>query len=306
MNFKGRHILSTKQFDRKSLLSLFSDAKKMEGLFKKGSKMLSGKIMASLFFEASTRTRFSFEIAMLKLGGKVVSNFDMQLTSAIKKMETLEDTGKVVSQMVDVIVVRHPEVGAVARIAEGSDVPVINAGEGALEHPTQGLLDLYTIWKEKGKLDGLTVGLVGDLKYSRVLHSDADLLKFFDVKFILVSPEELKMPQKMKADLSRASRIYVETENLASVVSEMDVLSCNRLQKERFKTPADCEKFRGTFQVNAALLKSAKKDMIILNPLPRIEELDRDVDSDPRAKYFGQVRNGIVVRMALLKQLLIG
>lgn len=306
MKFKGQHILSTKQFDKKDLLSLFSEAKKMEKIFKKGSDLLSGKIMASLFFEASTRTRFSFEVAMLKLGGKVVSNFDMQLTSAIKKMETLEDTGKVVSQLVDVVVVRHPEVGAVAKIAEGSDVPVINAGEGALEHPTQGLLDLYTIWKEKGRIDGLTVGLVGDLMYSRVLHSDADLLKFFDVKFVLVSPSELQLPQEMKDGLRKAGRTYIETENLPSVVGEMDVLSCNRLQKERFSNPADCEKFRGSFRVNAALLKKAKKDMIILNPLPRIEELDTEVDKDPRAKYFEQVKNGVVVRMALLKKILIG
>jgi len=301
MDFQGQSILSTEQFDRDSLLDLMKEAEMMEEVFKQGGNdILKGKLMAAVFFEPSTRTRFSFETAMLRLGGMVVSNPDMMKNSSIKKNETLWDTGKVLSQMVDVIAMRHPNPGTVAKLAEGSDVPVLNAGDGSNEHPTQGLLDLYTIWKKFGRFDGLKVALVGDLKNSRVLHSDADLLKHFDVEFVLVSPEELALPPKFKDGIS-----FRETENIHEVIGDLDVISCNRLQEERFENPADCQKYRGSFIITTELLKGAKSDLIILNPLPRMEELPTDVDDDPRAKYFEQVHNGVIIRMALLKKVLL-
>jgi aspartate carbamoyltransferase catalytic subunit len=305
MKFEGRHILSTKQFDKSALIALFEKAGEMEEQIKEGkSDILSGKILASLFFEPSTRTRFSFEAAMQRLRGGVVSNADMMNTSSLTKLETLYDTGKVVSQIADVIVMRHPEAGSVAKLAEGSDVPVINAGDGPSEHPTQGLLDLYTIWKNYGKIDGLTIGLVGDLKNSRVLHSNSDLLKHFDVKFVLVSPEELCLPEEIENDLKESGCEFVKTDDLLGSVGDMDVLNCNRLQVERFKNSEDAEKYRGSFQVNNEILKAAKKDMIVLCPLPRMEEILKEVDDDPRAKYFQQVENGVAVRMALLAKVL--
>lgn len=294
MDYKGQHILSTKQFDKDGLLELFEEAKRMET---EGGD-LSGKLMATLFYEPSTRTRFSFEVAMNRLGGMVISNADMMTTSSHKKRETLEDTGKVVSKMVDVIVMRHPEAGSVAKLASKSEVPVINAGDGSSEHPTQGLLDLYTVWKEKGTLDGLIWGMVGDLKNSRVFHSQADLLRHFDVKFVLVSPEGLEMP----TDYINGE--YRESKELAVVISEMDVISSNRIQEERFANPEEAEKYRGAFVIDEVMMRGAREDAILLNPLPRVDEIAVGVDDDPRAKYFDQVERGVYVRMALLKKVL--
>ncbi|MFH1534072.1 MAG: aspartate carbamoyltransferase [Nitrospirota bacterium] len=294
MDYKGQHILSTKQFDKDGLLELFEETKKMET---EGGD-LSGKLMATLFYEPSTRTRFSFEAAMNRLGGRVISNADMISTSSHKKRETLEDTGKVVSKMVDVIVMRHPEVGSVAKLASKSEVPVINAGDGASQHPTQGLLDIYTVWKERGTLDGLIWGMVGDLKNSRVFHSQADLLRHFDVKFVLVSPEGLEMP----TDYINGE--YRESKELASVIGEMDVISSNRIQEERFGSPEDAEKYKGAFVIDEVMMRGVKEDAILLNPLPRVDEITVGVDLDPRAKYFDQVENGVYVRMALLKKVL--
>lgn len=303
MDFKGQHILSAKQFDKKGLLVLFEEAKKMEKVFANGeSDILKGKILASLFFEPSTRTRFSFEISMLRLGGKVVSNFDMLRTSSLKKFETLYDTGKCISQMVDVIVMRHPDASAVTKLAQGSDVPVISAGEGAEEHPTQALLDLYTIWKEKGGFDGLTIGMVGDLKYSRVQHSQCELLKHFDVKFIFVSSPGLKMPDGIVMTLSGHN--VTIGEHVDDFVPEMDVISVSRVQSERFPSEEEYKKYAGTFVINEDVMKRAKKDALLLHPLPRVDEIAFDVDIDPRAKYFEQIKNGVAVRMALLKLIL--
>lgn len=294
MDFQGQHILSTNQFDKDGLLALFEEAKKMES---EGGD-LKGKLMATLFYEPSTRTRFSFEAAMNRLGGGVISNADMMTTSSHKKRETLEDTGKVVSKIVDVIVMRHPEKGSVAKLAAKSEVPVINAGDGASEHPTQGLLDLYTVWKEKGTLDGLIWGMIGDLKNSRVFHSQADLLRHFDVKFVLVSPEGLEMP----TDYINGE--FRESKDLASVIADMDVISTNRIQEERFANPDDAEKYKGAFVIDEVMMNGAKADAVLLNPLPRVDEITVKVDSDPRAKYFDQVENGVYVRMALLKKVL--
>jgi len=306
MKFKGQHILATKQFDREGLLDLFVEAKKMEKVLsdaKKGkeSKILAGKILVTLFYEPSTRTRFSFEAAMLRLGGKVLSNADMLQTSSVKKLETLEDTGKVVSQMADVVVMRHPEPGSVAVLAGQSDVPVINAGDGSNEHPTQALLDLYTIWKEFGKIDGLTIGMIGDLKNSRVQHSQYGLLKYFKVKFVLVSPRGLEMPAPILKEMAGAAKVVLTPEEM---VANADVISVSRIQKERFVSEREYRKFVGQFVVDAALMKKAKKNAIVMQPLPRVDDIAVEVDKDPRARYFDQVKNGVAVRMALLKKVL--
>lgn len=306
MKFKGEHILSTQQFDKEGLMSLFAEAKKMEKVIAeakngKESKVLAGKIMATLFYEPSTRTRFSFEAAMIRLGGRVLSNADMMQTSSIKKLETLEDTGKVVSQIADVIAMRHPEQGSVAVLAERSDVPVINAGDGSNEHPTQALLDLYTIWKEFGRIDGLTIGMIGDLKNSRVQHSQFGLLKHFKVKFVLVSPRGLEMPAAILKEMGSAAKVVLTPEDM---VASADVISVSRIQKERFVSEREYKKFVGQFVVDAELMKKAKKTAIVMQPLPRVDDIAVEVDSDPRARYFDQVGNGVAVRMALLKMVL--
>lgn len=301
MEFKGQHILTSTQFDKASLLELFKTAAEMEDVISKlgSTDLLKGRVMATLFFEPSTRTRFSFETAMHRLGGSVISNPNMLTNSSLTKLETLADTGKVVSQMADVIVARHVEKGGVAAIAEGSDVPVMNAGDGPGEHPTQGLLDLYTIWKEKGRLDGLTVGMVGDLKYGRVPHSELQLLSHFDVKFVFVSPEALKMPNDFCKGIEA-----VESEHLDAHIGEMDVISMTRVQKERFDDEQEYEKYADAYILDAKLMQKAKNDAIVLHPLPRVKEISVDLDDDPRAKYFDQVGNGVALRMALLLKVL--
>lgn len=305
MEFKGQHILSTKQFNKEDLLALFEEARKMEEVLARGgSDLLKGKIMATLFFEPSTRTRFSFETAMLRLGGSVISNPDMMATSSLRKMESLIDTGKTVSRMADIIVMRHPEAGTVHELATSSIVPVLNAGDGPAEHPTQALLDVYTIWKEKGRLDGLTIGMVGDLKNGRVPHSQCRLLKHFEVKFVFVSPEALKMPDDIVQELKENSREMRITENIEEAISEMDVIGMTRVQKERFASEEEYKKYAGIFVLDPVLMHKAKSDAIVIHPLPRVDEISVDLDSDPRAKYFDQVHNGVVLRMALLSKIL--
>lgn len=306
MSIKGQSILSSKQFDRESLLSLFEEAKRMEEV-KNGPGScddLKGKVMASVFFEPSTRTRFSFESAMLRLGGKVISNPDMLKNSSVKKRETLFDTGKVLSQLADVIAMRHPEQGSVAEMEKGSDVPVMNAGDGPGDHPTQGLLDVYTMYKTFGKLDGLTVGMVGDLKYGRVPHADAHLLSHFGVKFVFVAPEALMMPREIVDHLRGKGLEVVETESLEEVIGELDVIGMTRVQEERFESTEEYQKYAGAYILGRELMSNAKAEAIVLHPLPRVDEIEVDLDEDPRCKYFEQVHNGVCVRMALLKQVL--
>lgn len=306
MEWKGQHILSTKQFDKQALLEILAEAKEMEKVIALGgSDILSKKIMATIFFEPSTRTRFSFETAMHRLGGRVISNADMMGTSSVKKRETLKDTGKMVSQFADVVVMRHPQAGAVAELASFSDVPVMNAGDGPADHPTQGLLDLYTIWKNKGGFDGLTIGMVGDLKYGRVVHSEADLLKYFGVKMIFVTPKGLEMPREIVEDLRAAGCDVTEVEDLEAVIGELDVISMTRIQEERFESVEEYKKYEGAYVLDREMLAKAKSDAIVLHPLPRVDEISTDIDDDPRSKYFEQVRNGVAIRMALLKKVLL-
>lgn len=304
MSFTGNHLLSAAQLSKEQIERVLEVARSMEPFARKesSSDLLVGKVLATLFFEPSTRTRFSFETAMVRLGGNVISNGMMNETSSIKKRETLYDTGKVVSAYADVIAMRHPEIGSVAALAEGATVPVINAGDGAGDHPTQGLLDLYTIWKRFGRLDGLTFGMVGDMKHSRVVHAQCELLKHFGKnRFVFVAPEGLKIPQALKETLLAAGHEVSEKEDLESVIGSLDVLSNTRIQEERFPSVEAFEAVRGRYSITVNLMKQAKAEMIVLDPLPRVDDqVAVAVDDDVRAKYFEQVTNGVAVRMALL------
>lgn len=308
MNFEGHHILSAREFSKEDIELILKVAGEMEpyACKEKALDLLSGKVLATLFFEPSTRTRFSFETAMLRLGGGVISNYTMSESSSIKKRESLYDTGKTVSRFADVIAMRHPMAGAVRELALGAEVPVINAGDGSADHPTQGLLDIYTIHKKFGHFGGLTYGLVGDLKNSRVVHSQLTLLKNFGPaearpKFICVAPHGLELPEELKEELKKTGCEIHETTDLEEVIGAFDVLSNTRIQEERFESKEAFEKYRGIYKITPELLRGAKKDMIILDPLPRVDgQLAVSVDSDPRAKYFEQVQNGVAVRMALL------
>ena len=270
----------------------------MEETAKKGSKMLHGKILATLFFEPSTRTRLSFEAAMNKLGGTTIG-FAEPKVAAIKKGENLADTIRVVENYADVLVLRHPLEGAARLAAEFSDVPVINAGSGAEEHPTQALLDLYTILKEKGTIDGLNITLMGDLRYGRTVHSLAYALSLYDVNLTLVSPELLRMRREVSDAIKQRINI-VECSAVEDVLPETDVLYVTRIQEERFPDPAEYAKVSGTYKIDISTLEGAKEDLIIMHPLPRVDEIAHEVDDTPYARYFQQVWNGIVTRTALL------
>lgn len=301
-----QHLLHSAELTPQDIMDILDRAegflKTVEGRSK--LNLAEGKILATLFYEPSTRTRFSFETAMLRLGGMVISNADMGATSSAKKGETLYDTGKMVSTFADIIAMRHPQTGSVAELAKGSSVPVVNAGDGAGDHPTQGLLDIFTVRKCLGRLNELTVAMVGDLKNSRVVHSQCEYLMHFEgVKFLLVSPEGLRLPTEMVQRL-RSKFEVVETVDLASMMGEMDVLSHTRIQEERFATQEEYLKYKGVYVLTPELMKKAKSTMVVIHPLPRVDEIDLEVDSDPRAKYFVQPTYGVAVRMAILAKLL--
>lgn len=306
MNFEDENILSSDQFSREDLDRLFSVTSAMlpfathsSGVSQNGA--LRGRILATLFFEPSTRTRFSFETAMLRLGGHVISNHTMDLTSSIAKGETLYDTGKVMSTFADIIVMRHPEPGSVEKLASSATIPVINGGDGASDHPTQGLLDLYTIQKNVKNPDSFTMVIVGDLKNSRVAHAQCRLLKNYkDVKFIFVSPEALKMPDEIVSGLKEKGFNVTETEDFVTALPMADVLSVTRVQKERFSSEKEYEKFKGMYVLTSELLNKLKSDAVVISPLPRVDEISPECDRDPRCKYFEQVKYGVALRMALL------
>jgi len=274
----------------------------MEQTAKKGSDMLHGKILATLFFEPSTRTRLSFESAINKLGGTAIG-FAEPKVAAIKKGENLADTIRVVDNYADVMVLRHPLEGAARLAAEFASVPVINAGSGAEEHPTQALLDLYTILKEKRTIDGLNITLMGDLRYGRTVHSLAYALSLYNVKLSLISPELLRMRREVSSLIKKKIEV-VEGTKIEEVLPETDVLYVTRIQEERFPDPAEYAKVSGTYKIDVPTLKNAKEDMIIMHPLPRVDEIDPEVDNTPHARYFQQVWNGIVTRIALLALIL--
>lgn len=297
-NFTDRDIISIRDFTREEIDYMLEVAGRMEPLAKSGSDMLRGKILATLFFEPSTRTRLSFEAAMYKLGGGTIGFAEPEAAS-ITKGETLADTMRVVESYSDVIVLRHPLEGAARFAAEYAGIPVMNAGSGAEEHPTQALLDLYTIRKERGTIDGLNVALLGDLRYGRTVHSLAYGLSNYDVRLYLISPALLRMRREILDEIKGKIEIVDDTD-LEEAVPELDILYVTRIQKERFPDLGEYEKVRGSYMITIDTLKRAKEDSIVLHPLPRIDEITPEVDMTPHAKYFGQVWNGVVVRMALL------
>ena len=296
-----QHILESQQFDRAFLESLFQSATELEG---KRDSYLKGKILASLFYEPSTRTRLSFESAMLRLGGSVLGTENAGEFSSAMKGETLEDTIRVIGRYADVIVLRHPQAGASDRAASVSPVPIINAGDGAGQHPTQALLDLYTINRERGSIDGARIACVGDLKNGRAVRSMVYLLAKFDgISFTFVSPPELAMQADIKEYLGRHNIPFTETADLEEAMRSSDVVYQTRLQKERFADKADAERFAGMYTITHALADTMKEGAIIMHPLPRVDEISLDTDTSPHAAYFKEAYYGLLIRMALLKHL---
>ncbi len=263
-----------------------------------------GKKLATLFFEPSTRTRLSFEAAMLDLGGNVLG-FSSASSSSASKGESVQDTVRTVSQYVDIIAMRHPREGAPLAASLRSDVPVINAGDGGHNHPTQTLADLTTIRREKGRLTDMTIGVCGDLKFGRTVHSLVEAMaRYPGVRFVMISPEELKTPDYVTRSLSAQGVEYRETASLEEAMGELDVLYMTRVQRERFFNEEDYVRLKDSYILTPEKLESARRDLIVMHPLPRVNEISRQVDDDPRACYFKQVKNGKFVRMALILMLL--
>lgn len=304
-SFAGQDILSVSQFDRTKLEYVSGVAHEMRVLVERfgGADLLQGKILANLFYEPSTRTSSSFMAAMMRLGGQVIPINNVQYSS-VSKGESLPDTIRTLESYSDVIVIRHPEVGAAATAAYYAEKPVINAGDGVGEHPTQALLDLFTIVEELGKVDGLTITMVGDLKYGRTVHSLTKLLVNYDVKFRFVSPDILQMPGDVLDVVRGTGHTYEEVESLPDAIAESDVLYVTRVQKERFTDLAEYDRVKDLYVVDEELLTQAKERMIVMHPLPRVGEISYGVDDDPRAAYFRQMRNGMYIRMALLASVL--
>jgi aspartate carbamoyltransferase catalytic subunit len=304
MQFKGRDIISIKDFSREEIDYILTKTAAMEPMAKKGSDLLKGKILATLFYEPSTRTRLSFESAMHRLGGTAIGFAEAEIAS-VKKGENLADTMRVVENYADVIALRHPLEGAARLAAEFAQVPIINAGSGAEEHPTQALLDMYTMQKELGKIDGLNIALVGDLRFGRTVHSLAYALSLYSVSLYFISPDLLRMRREVLDTISERIKV-VETTSLDEYLPKLDVLYVTRIQKERFPDAAEYAKVKGSYKIDAATLRKAKKEMIVLHPLPRVDEISPEVDGTQHARYFQQVWNGIVTRMALLALILGG
>jgi aspartate carbamoyltransferase catalytic subunit len=301
------HVIEAQQFDRETLLELFDLSEALEPGARSGAcARFPNSIMATLFYEPSTRTRFSFETAMHRLGGRVISTENAGEFSSVSKGETLEDTVRILNGYADVIVLRHHEVGAALRAARVSRVPVINAGDGAGQHPTQALLDLYTIQREIGHVDDLRIAMVGDLAQGRNIRSLAYLLgKFSGVRMWFVAPAQLRMKEDILAHLDEHGVQYEEQDSLESVLPEVDVVYQTRIQKERFGDRlSDYEQCRGLYVISSRSLELMKPKAIVMHPLPRVDEISAEVDRDPRAAYFRQAENGLYVRMALLTMLL--
>lgn len=297
MDFKNKDIISINDFSKQELLYILKISKLMEQ--KSNPNLLKDKILATLFFEPSTRTRLSFISAMEQLNGKVLGFSNIETTS-VKKGETLWDTIKMVHTYSDVIVIRHPLEGAARLAAEASSKPVINAGDGANQHPTQTLLDLYTIQKVKGKLDNLHIGMLGDLKYGRTVHSLTSALSHFNPTFYFIAPPALQMPQTYLEGLKEKGIVHNLESNLFKVSKKLDILYATRIQKERFVDPLEYEKYKGIYRLDVSLLEHIKKDLKIMHPLPRVDEIDKSLDATEHAIYFEQAANGIHVRKALL------
>lgn len=301
---KLQNLISIHDLDRETIDHILDTASKMESVAVKRSKDLDSKIMAVLFFEPSTRTRLSFESAMLRLGGSVLGFAEAGVSSAGGKGETLADTIRTVERYSDVIIIRHPLDGSARVAAEFASIPVINAGSGSEEHPTQALLDLYSIRKMMGKIDGLTISLCGDLKYGRTVHSLGMGLSHYDVKIKLAAPQSLRMKPAIIEQMKKAGVDVVEVESVEDAVKDVDVVYTTRIQKERFPDVREYDKVKGRFRISAEELDLMNENTIILHPLPRVDELSSDIDNTPHAKYFDQVYNGVILRMAVLKLIL--
>ncbi len=302
----GKNILSVKQFNRNDLEYIFSVAHEMRTMVERVGTfdLMKGKILANLFYEPSTRTSSSFMAAMQRLGGAVIPISEVKFSS-VAKGESLPDTVRTLGCYADVIVLRHPEVGSASLAARHAGKPVINAGDGVGEHPTQALLDVFAIREEMGRLDNLTVTMLGDLKYGRTVHSLARLLTQFEgIKVNYVSPEILRMPRDVMDEVAAKGLPQSEHTSLDKVLPKTDVLYVTRVQKERFEDPEVYEKVKNAFVINPRVMKAAKPNMIVLHPLPRVTEISMDFDDDPRAAYFRQMEYGLYVRMALLAMVL--
>jgi aspartate carbamoyltransferase catalytic subunit len=298
---KNRSLVSIDDLSTEEILKILDLAEEFEK--EPIQKLLEGKVIATLFFEPSTRTRLSFESAISRLGGKIVGFSDAS-SSSVSKGETLNDTIRTVNNYCDLIVMRHPIEGSARFASEISTVPVINAGDGANQHPTQTLLDLYSIKKTQGRLDNLNIFLVGDLKYGRTVHSLMMAMSRWNATFNFISPEELKMPEEYKIYLDNAGLKYYEFTDFTDLVSKADIIYMTRVQKERFSDPIEYEKVKNVYVLRNSMLKNTKPNMRILHPLPRVNEIHIDVDRNPKAYYFEQALNGVYARQAILCSLL--
>ncbi len=301
------HVIEAQQFDKDLLSEIFALTKEMEEVVSRyGSNILNRRIMATLFYEPSTRTRLSFEAAMRRLGGGVVTTESAREFSSAAKGETLEDTIRIVEGYSDVIVLRHFESGSAKRAADVASVPILSAGDGPGQHPTQALLDVYTIQKEIGRLDGIKLAMVGDLANGRTVRSLAYLMtKYDDVQLYFVAPDVVRMKDDIKEYLTRNGVMFEEQKDLMSVVREVDVVYQTRIQRERFgDRTEDYEKARGRYVIDSKVMAALPRHARVLHPLPRVDEIDPKVDADPRAAYFRQAHNGLYIRMALLKRVL--
>jgi aspartate carbamoyltransferase catalytic subunit len=302
----GKDILSVAQFDKDKLDYIFARAHEMREMVDRisGVDLLKGRVLACLFYEPSTRTSASFIAAMERLGGSVIPITQGVQFSSVSKGESLPDTIRTLEQYSDVIVLRHPELGSAKVAADYAAIPVINAGDGAGEHPTQALLDLFTIQDELGTIDGLKIAMVGDLRYGRTVHSLTKLLLHYNVSLRFVSPEILRLPLTIMNEVIDAKKNARETHDVADVIENADVLYVTRVQKERFSDLAQYESVRDHYEITPEIMERAKKKMVVMHPLPRVGEIHYAVDKDPRAAYFRQVRNGMYIRMALLAAVL--
>ena len=299
-----QHLLSSSQITKDDISQICNLAKRYSSEDRSGNityhDVSKGKVLASLFFEPSTRTRFSFEAAILKLGGQVIT-LEQGNASSATKGETLSDMGRIVSGYADLVVMRHPTVGSVKEFATYSDSAVINAGDGANQHPTQSLLDIYTILDEKNRLDNMTIGILGDLKHGRTVFSLMTLLSYYpNNRFVLISHSALKLQQDKVDSIKKSGCKIVETDDLKSVIGELDILYVTRVQEERFESKNEYIKTKDTYRITKETLESVKSDFTIMHPLPRVNEIDPEVDFLPYAKYFEQAKNGLFVRMSLL------
>jgi aspartate carbamoyltransferase catalytic subunit len=300
-----RHVIESQQFSRPLLEELFARADDIKAEPHRFSGRLNGQVMAALFYEPSTRTRLSFEAAMLRLGGRTIGTDNAREFSSAAKGETLEDTMRIVSGYVDVIVLRHNEEGAARRAAAVSSVPIINAGDGPGQHPTQALLDLYTIRDELGHVDGIRIAMVGDLANGRTVRSLTYLLsKFRDIRVVFVAPPQVAMRKDIKDHLDEHRVPWAETRDLNAVLPQVDVVYQTRIQKERFPDEESYKAVKGVYRIDAAVMALLRRDAIVMHPLPRVDEIAPEVDADPRSAYFRQARNGLYIRMALLDKVL--